>query len=124
MIWDLSLTILLIAIAAICNAFMDTHAHHWSQSVFAKWGRFWQQESWRNKYRNGDPNRGRTWWPVQLTDGWHLSKTIMVFAVCAAVAYPQSRSLTQFLILWVVLGITWIVFFNAFYNDLLINKKK
>lgn len=29
-------------------------------------------ESWRNKYRNGDPEQGRTGWPVQVTDAKHL----------------------------------------------------
>ena len=124
MILTLTISLILISLAAACNAFMDTHAHHWGSSVFTRWGRFWKQESWKNKYRNDDPMQGRTWWPVQLTDGWHLCKTIMVFAICAAVVYPQAKSLIQFLIMWAVAGGCWIVFFNVFYNDLLINKKK
>lgn len=50
------ITLLLIALAAICNAVMDTIKHHWKESIFAKWwtkgylGDFWHSRGWMNKY--------------------------------------------------------------------------
>ncbi len=62
----------------------------WHLSQLARWSRgegrfsrfllyFTGPDSWRNKYRNRDPEQGpsfpgSTTWLVWLTDGWHLCK--------------------------------------------------
>jgi hypothetical protein len=113
---------ILLVIAASCSALMDTHAHHWASSVMPRWGWWWRQESWRNKYKDGDYSKGRTWWPVQITDGWHFAKMVMIFAVCAALALPQSKSIYHFLGWFAAYGVVWNITFNILYNRIL-NKK-
>lgn len=135
------ISLVLIAVAAVCNACMDTLAHHWDTSIFkdisAKRGSlFWAdatQVSWRNKYVNGDPAQGRVKWkifgfivnkPVQFTDGWHLTKMIMIFTLCAAVVcYHTKNSLITETINFVVLGTVWNVVFSLFYDKLFRTKK-
>lgn len=54
---------IIVFLAAMCNAVMDTCVHHYNRSVFAKWSKdesYWNGEiSWMNKYVNGNPMRGR-----------------------------------------------------------------
>lgn len=54
----------------------ETLQHHWAYFAEKHPGanpQWWNPaESWRNKYRNRDPEQGRTIWPVQLTDAKHL----------------------------------------------------
>lgn len=38
--------------------------------------RFWGADSWRNKYHNFSPEKGRNKTPIWITDGKHLSATI------------------------------------------------
>lgn len=54
----------------------ETLLHHWPNfaakhpNANPQW---WNPaESWRNKYRNGDPEQGRIGWPAQVTDAKHL----------------------------------------------------
>ena len=53
----------------------EAFSHHWS-TVHAKFptiSDWWNPEvSWKYKYVDGDPELGRTWVPVQFTDGKHL----------------------------------------------------
>lgn len=60
---------------------------------------FWNpKESWRNKYYNGNPEDGALF-PgstnlfVNLTDGWHLSKTVRNWSwTCAILSYKQPKN--------------------------------
>lgn len=63
-------------VAGALWALHETLQHHWGYferkhpRANPKW---WNPaESWRNKYRNGHPEQGRTGWPVQVTDAKHL----------------------------------------------------
>jgi hypothetical protein len=54
----------------------ETLLHHWPHfaakhpNANPHW---WNPaESWRNKYRDRDPEQGRTGWPAQVTDAQHL----------------------------------------------------
>jgi len=76
---------LLLAIAAIGNATMDTLQHHFGSSIFADLNPlFWDPEiSWMNKYAGGDPDNGpaflfSTSLLVAFTDGWHLAKLVFL----------------------------------------------
>ena len=57
----------------------ETLQHHWPTFERKHPGanpQWWNPaESWRNKYRGGDPERGRTAVPVQFTDAKHLLVT-------------------------------------------------
>jgi hypothetical protein len=117
------LSIIFLVIASICNALMDTITHHYSTSIFSKFNpKFWNGEtSWRNKYIDGDPSKGRKKWfygelnvPVQVTDAWHLSKTIMIIAICSSIiVYDPGFWWWADLIIY---GIAWNSTFSLFYN--------
>lgn len=93
---------LLLILAGVCVAVYDTLAHHYGASVFRKLNPFfWNAEiSWRNKYVDGWPDKGRKKWfglipvPVALTDGWHLFKSahtiLIIAAMVLAIIFPIS----------------------------------
>ena len=63
-------------VAGALWALHETLQHHWGYferkhpNANPQW---WNPaESWRNKYKNGDPDQCRTGWPVQVTDAKHL----------------------------------------------------
>jgi hypothetical protein len=63
---------------------MDTLQFHFDSSKFSKFKpqNFWNpQISWKNKWKNGDPNYGERFrfsstFLVGFTDAWHLFKSI------------------------------------------------
>jgi hypothetical protein len=75
-----SIGIILVILAGICKAVMDTVADHYDNSVFAskEFDRyFWDKSiSWANKYMNDMSRRPRFWGSttvfVFVTDAWHL----------------------------------------------------
>jgi hypothetical protein len=88
------------ALAAASNAVMDTLQFRYERSVFARWEscRQWldPQVSWRNKWKNGDPQQGEAF-PlsstalVAVTDAWHLAKSVMLFSLAVAIVAPFTR---------------------------------
>ena len=131
------IVIILIIIIAICNAIMNTISHHYSTSIFTTYyyrfpARFWDPYySWRNKYIGGDPRNGRVKWfwkinkPVQITDAWHLFKTIMIVSMILAIVLglnlPEIFN-NQWLnigIWTLLLGTIWNITFSLFYNVIL-----
>lgn len=63
-------------VAGALWALHETLQHHWGYferkhpNANEQW---WNPaKSWTNKYKNGDPEQGRTDWPVQVTDAKHL----------------------------------------------------
>lgn len=82
---------LLFILAGLSEAVMDTLQFHYSSSIFyeLKNKNFWDpDESWKNKYKNGDPESGpkfplSTTLLVGLTDAWHffkLLRTLFIFS--------------------------------------------
>jgi len=78
----------------------ETLQHHWPAFERKHPGansRWWNPaESWRNKYRGGDPERGRTGWPVQVTDAKHLlvlahNTTLFGAGVCVALGGERRK---------------------------------
>lgn len=117
-------------LASICNAIMDVCLFHWHKSIFTKKGfkrQFWDGTiSWRNKYIDGDFNKGlktiKILWfeiekPVQITDAFHLFKTLMIAFIIITVitVVPIFDTFTDFCIY----SATWVIGFNLFYNRIL-----
>ncbi len=74
------IALILISLAAICKAVMDTLQFHYEDSAFK--GNYWNPiESWKNKYK---PNSmipkffGSTTFLVWTTDGWHLFQMLFL----------------------------------------------
>jgi hypothetical protein len=123
-------------LAAICNAIMDTCSHHFNESVFFYNSFFDTPNSWRYKYIGGTPENGRRkikiwkWkfnYPVQLTDSFHLFKSLMIVFICISIAFADgiysNPKWYSYIVIVVVFGTFWNLTFNLFYNHLLIRKK-
>lgn len=118
---------LLVILASFCNSVMDTLIHHHSTSIFQNYKTgFWAdalEVSWRNKYINGDPKNGhkKLFWiinvPDVFTDGWHLSKSVMIISLIAAIVLYNP--LFGVWIDFFAIGILWNIIFNFFYNVVL-----
>ena len=131
----ITITLVLISLAAMCNAIMDKVDHHYYRSVFSNMKNplWWNQvEGWKNKYVDRDPEKGRVKWlwglinkPVQLTDAWHFFKMWMVIFMCSAVvtasitAWYENPKWYSCIILLITFGFVWNSTFNVFYNKLL-----
>lgn len=133
------ISLLFWCLSAVCNSIMDVCSHHFDKSVFnAKNRYFWETDlSWRNKYISGYPECGRRkvkilkWkfnYPVQLTDSFHLFKSLMIVFICLSIATFNPDWKYDFpvwlkVILTVaVYGLFWNSAFNLFYNKILIKK--
>lgn len=120
------ISLILIIIAAIANAIMDTLVHHYPISVFSKYYKtfkesFWfPDNSWKNKYVYKNTKNWRRFIPDSLSDGWHIMKTVMIFSLIGAVVCydPIYFNWAYF----IGYGIAWNVFFNVFYNHILIRR--
>lgn len=102
---------LFIVLAAFFNAVSDTLSHHFYTSIFSKKNPKW----W-------DPNI--SWNYVKFLpftkyrpDAWHLSKSAMIFCICAAAVSP---GIFHPVIDYALLGIVWILVFNLFYDKILV----
>ena len=123
---------LCVGIAAICNAVMDVTQFHFEKSIFSSLNPKWWNGSisWKNKYIDGEWKNGRVKWlwgiinkPVQLTDAFHFFKMLMVIFMCLGVIIPHppmviENSILSFLIVLLMFGGIWIMFFNIFYKFL------
>jgi hypothetical protein len=86
---------LLFIFAGLSESIMDTLQFHYSISKFyhLKNKTFWNpSESWKNKYKNGDPMDGpkfplSTNLLVGVTDAWHLFKLLRTFFIFAGVFF-------------------------------------
>lgn len=100
------LSYILIALAAICNAFMDiVENENFHDSVFKNLNqKFWyKRESWKSATK--------VWgWKF---DAWHLAKSLVIILICAAIVTYQ-----PFIILidMIVLGTVWNLTFTIFYK--------
>jgi hypothetical protein len=114
-------SLILIVIAAVCNAMMDVLSHHWYKFrwrgvVDRQW---WDpSKSWENKYIN---RASGSWWiPVQFSDGWHTFKTVMIFALMGAVVSFESVSIYLDLALFCIYGVVWNLVFGLCYRNLFV----
>lgn len=126
---ELLVSLFLIALAAGCNAVMDICSHKFTTSIFKKLNPLWWDAtiSWKNKYINATPALGlrKLFWrinyPVQLTDAWHLFKTLMIVLLCLAIVFYKPMFIWWADVL--ILGTVWNCTFSLFYNKVLRSKK-
>jgi len=122
------ISIVCFVLAIICDAIMDTIQHHYHISIFRKYNeQYWDASiSWLNKYQNRDDRNPRVKIrifkryfnkPVQLTDAWHLIKSIKIILILISmVSYTIVFSpILDFLIL----GVIWDLTFSLFYDKIL-----
>lgn len=119
----IALPIILFMLAAMFNAIMDVAEFH--PHRLPKW---WRHD-WRRKYVDGDPKKGRVKIgktkinkPVQIIDGWHFSKMMMVICLAGAVTsamYVNVPNWYWVLHLTVVSYIAWNGTFVLFYKHIL-----
>ena len=110
----------LVILAALCNATMDALNHGFSSSIFSKLNKqFWDPSiSWKNKYKTWfylNLKRRRVSWlkikvrkPAQISDAWHVLKTIMILAIIGAMTNEWK--------IFIILGVTWNITFSLMYN--------
>lgn len=106
-------------ISGAADGIMDTLQFHFPISRMSGWRpSFWDPSvSWKNKYKDRDPKKGRTWVPVIFTDAWHLFKAIRTAALCLGVVFfigPDEQT-------WVNYFFAYGMYkwgFNAFYTYL------
>ena len=121
------ISLLLFALAAVCNAVMDVLAHKFSSSVFVRlnWTYWDPQMSWGNKYT--DNNKWYGWINdtilVWVTDGWHLFQMLMKTSIVLAIVFyiPITHAWYWDIILFTI---AWGLVFELFYKYLLILRKK
>jgi hypothetical protein len=122
---SLIISSILIALAALCNAMMDTLSHHWymfkwKDKVKKQW---WNPKySWQNKYF---PKMHWYYKFVWTSDAWHLCKSSMIVLLCAALTINigvEDIAIVAKFAIFAVYGTIWNMFFNIGYNKLFIDK--
>lgn len=125
------ISLIFIALAAICNGIGETSLHHYSISILPK-GNWWDgTTSWKNKFIKRDPNQGRTNVPVQFTDCFHFFKLLMlIFIFISILTYEPWLLLAEFvgnfwlnIITFCSYGfVGWILPFDLMYDIILLRK--
>lgn len=134
------LSLIFIILASICNAIMDTVLYHHDRSIFKEYKTgFWSDTyfvSWKNKYVDGDPKKGRVKWfwiinkPVQLTDAFHFFKMLMIIFICLSIItfdrctllFVCEYNVFTFLLTLGVYGFLWNIYFSLFFDRILKSK--
>ena len=109
------ITLILIALCAICSAFMDVSAVFFTTSKLKNLNPLWWDwnRSWVGKWKNGDRNQGEKFFGsstflVFLTDAWHFFKTIMILSYCIApLVYSPIFGIYDFAIFFIVHGLVF-----------------
>ena len=123
------LSFIFFALAAICNAVMDTIQFHFPRSWFylikndETW--FWFQSDYIHKYVRSDPrNKLKLWFwkipkPPFLWDAWHCSKALMILFCILSIVTCNFHNVLVGGCLYVLV---WWICFEVVYNFLIIKK--
>jgi len=118
------ISLILIILAAILNAAMDTLNARYRQSVFFtkqfRINKFTNPEfSWQNKWKNGDRKQGELFFGsstflVWTTDAWHLFKTIMLacYSIAIVTYSPMIHPIIDALGYWLIFGAVFELFWS------------
>jgi len=124
------LALILIVIAAVAKAIMDTLQFHFAVSRFVNLNpQFWDPSvSWKNKYSNVSTlTSKKLFWiipyPVFLTDAWHLFQfiflnTLFVGVILAVPIDCPTLTLEKLVTLFILLRVLFGVVFTVWYNSL------
>lgn len=117
----------LILLASLFKGIMDTLKFRFYKSIFykpqARWYRFVEPESWKNKYKNRDVSKGRAFFLsttalVFVTDAWHLAQYFMKACFIAAVVLYQPLFTWYFD--FAIYSIIFSLFFELTFSKILI----
>jgi hypothetical protein len=125
------LGLILVLISGMAESVMDSLQFHYHKSIFKDFENqlFWNPlNSWRNKWKNGDPKQGEKFLGsstlfVGLTDAWHLFKTIhnlTIFLGLFFIAISQVSILWMilcFIIARIIFGLSFTFFFDFWSSD-------
>ncbi len=120
-------SMILVVLAAICNACMDTLVHHWDSSVFYKPNCI-ENNRW-NSFFNPEKSSVSAYilpFTKYKVDAWHLLKSLMIILLVGAIVISLASEPPIFNVWWFYLGlfiwfgILWNGTFNIFYNHILL----
>lgn len=138
------ISFILVFLASICSAVIDTCQFHYSTSVFSKLNpKYWCSEiSWKEKYVDGIFDNGfrklfkiyfhfpfskkqRVFsinYPVAFTDSFHLFKSSMLIMLISAIGlyYTVTHSIVLDIL---IMGCIWNLVFNVCFNHFFVLKK-
>ena len=123
------ISLILVILAGILNAAMDiiVSTIRYNKSIFTMLPKTWEPffdstVSWKNKWKNGDPNQGEKFFGsstflVWTTDAWHLANTTMLFLLSMAITFysPLVNKNVDIFIYWIIFGFTFEMFFSKFF---------
>ncbi len=124
---NVTIFLLLIILAGISNAIMDVLKFRYSRSVFNKFNENWwnPNKSWRNKWKNGDPEQGeRFWgssrWFVRFTDAWHFFQGLMFTSLFLSIVFYETmiNAWVDFIMIYLIFTLT----FSLFYKKVFIQR--
>lgn len=121
------ISLVLVVLAAVCNAVMDVLQFHFRSSIFENYNRKWWDPaiSWKNKYEYWDNylrkrkkinifNLLYINYPIFLTDAWHFFKSSMVVLLGLAIVFYTP--VINIYIDIILIGLVWNMFFLIFYK--------
>lgn len=127
------ISLLLMSIAGVMKAVIDTNLFHHEQSIFKGKPFFNSNESWKLKYRNGDKAQGDRFFLsstlfVFCTDSFHLFGMLNHFLIVAAIVLyspitPIKIKVLSVLVDFVIIKIAHQSVFHAFYTWIFARKK-
>jgi hypothetical protein len=118
-------------LAAICNACMDTLAHHYYTSIFYKPSNI-NNAKWISFFNPDISSISAYTLPYTKykVDAWHLFKSSMIIFLALSITFawmsgpPLLNIWWYYLGFFILLGIIWNGIFNIFYNHLLLKNDK
>lgn len=118
-------SILFFCLGMSFNANMDVMEYHHDQYIFRGWE--FMKHDWTAKYVDNNPELGRKKIigiviPAAFSDGWHLSKSLMISSFVASVIFYQPIGYWGYknkILDFLVIGITGVMVFNLMYDVIL-----
>jgi hypothetical protein len=125
----LFLSVIFFIIAGIAEGVMDTLQFHYQVSKFKDFKNhlFWDPyHSWRNKYKNGNPEEGErfrfsTTLLVGFTDAWHffkLLRNLSIFIAVFTLLIFGGKSIATSLLLTALLRVVFGFAFTTMYRKM------
>jgi len=138
----LILIFFLLIISAASNAAMDILDFKFNSSIFSEVSEKWYnwfnpEESWKNKYKNRDPQQGpaffgSTTFLVWTTDAWHFFKMIMLSCLTASITigigyiafanYPILKLIFADAIVYFIIRFLYGFIFETFWTKIFVKK--